>query len=233
MIAIDANNYKIVKVPEEAPDKNTVYDSTVIRLSEQHVSGSLARVHTGYDAWNIVNENKHNNTKKNRDRLVKAITARGTDKYVVTKYDLATSDAADKSVTVYADFSIGDYANQVGRQYIVNMNLCRKYEDMRIADSARIVGRYYSNKQKTKEVVVLQIPDGYRVSYLPKAAKGGADGLWNYSISYKADKNSVTLTKEYTFNTLCITPEQFNTNNKLVDEVKKLYRESVVLTAKK
>jgi hypothetical protein len=115
------------------------------------------------------------------------------------------------------------------------MNLNHTVPGMRINDAGRAVPYYLDNKEVTREYVELNIPEGYKVTYLPKDAQGNVDSLWSYKISYKADPKTgkVTLSKEYQVNTMAISPEKFEAHNKMVDDLRNLYKETVVLTAKK
>jgi hypothetical protein len=100
-------------------------------------------------------------------------------------------------------------------------------------DTERNVGYYYPNKEKVKEVVILDIPEGYKVTHLPGEAHGGLDGVWSYKISYKADKKQIVLTKEYELQSLSLDAKEFARNNKVIDDLNHAYKESVVLTANK
>ena len=231
-IAIDATHYKIVKIPVVPADKNVVTDTTFIHLANNNVQGSLKQTHMGYPAWDIAYVEKYLK-EKDRDDYIRKILARGSSKYHQVKYDLKTSETGNKDATLAADFTIDDYAHKVGKEYIVNMNLSRTFGDERMNDSERRVGYYFPYKEKTKEVVVMDIPEGYKVTHLPGAAHGGLEGVWSYSISYTADKKKIVLTKEYERQSLSLSPGQFANNNKIIDKLNNDYKESVVLTAKK
>jgi len=230
MIAIDANTYKIVTVPIAAADKNVTVDSTYMSFTDRKVTGTAKQYYQGYEAWDIGVMQLY--LKGNDwDKAVKALTTRGSDKYIQTHNVVYTGKTPNKDATIEAGFTIDDYVQNVGKQYIVNMNVKRTYEDKEIDVDGRKVPCYYDYKQKTKEVVVLDIPKGYRVAHVPASAHGSVDGVWNYKITYKADKSKITLVKEYELNTLSVSPGQFAGNNKMVDDLKNLYKESVVLTA--
>mgnify|MGYP006921735012 CR=1 FL=1 len=80
----------------------------------------------------------------------------------------------------------------------------------------------------------MNLPKGARVSYVPKNAKGGADGILSYNISYKVDNaaRTVTMTREYVLKSMTIQPSQFAALNKVADQLNELYKETVVLTGK-
>lgn len=229
MIAIDASNYKIVAIPEEDAASNLVVDTTVMSINDYAVAGKVKLAYQGYGAWNLRQKMMYHKG-EDREKAIKAITQRGSNKYIQTAYDLDIANTGNNDAVVSADFNIDGYVQRAGKECYVNMNLNREFEDRRINDAERKVPYCYEYKQKTKEVVVLNLPEKCKVKYLPKDATGSVDGLWNYKISYKADKKTVTLTKEYELNTLAVNQPQFAANNKMVDDLKKIYKESVVLT---
>jgi hypothetical protein len=230
MIAIDATTYKVVTVPVEAADKNVTVDSTFIGITDYAIAGNVKLEYKGYQAWDTrMNMMFHKG--EEREKAVKALTQRGSNKYTQAKYDYLPTGNDDRDVSINAAFKVDDYVQKVGKECYVNMNLRHNFENNRINDPERKVPYFFDYKQRANEVVVLDIPKGYKVSYLPKDAQGAANGLWSYKISYKADKEKVTLTKEYVLNTLSVDERQFAENNKMVDDLKKLYKETVVLTA--
>lgn len=231
MIAIDEKTYKIVTIPEAPANQNVTVDSTFLTLNERTLSGTVKQSYKGYGAWEIGLLMAMHNQKEEREKAIKEITGRGSNKYTQGKFDVNASQTGGKDVTISSDFSIDDYVQKVGKQCYINMNLNRDYENKLIDTKGRKVPYFNDYKEKKKEIVVLEIPKGYRVAHLPPAATGAADGLWAYKISYKADGRKITLTKEYELKTLSISPKQFADNNKLVDNLKKNYNESVVLTA--
>ena len=133
---------------------------------------------------------------------------------------------------ISGSFTIEDYVHNIGKDYIVNMNLNRNMDDDHIDTTGRLAPWFFNYKNIQKEVVVLEIPAGYKVTYLPTDAQGKLDDMWNYRISYKSDGKKIVQTREYTINTLSISRRYFNENNKAIDDLEKQYKESVVLTAK-
>ncbi|MBC7552974.1 MAG: transglutaminase domain-containing protein [Taibaiella sp.] len=236
MVAIDKDNFKIVTIPVVAADKNITVDNTHIRISEDNyrdLKGSFNITYQGYKAWNLAYHfGTSTKDKEEREKDVTKITARGSNKYELDKYSLKMTETGDKEMAITGDFNIGGYVNNVGKEYIINMNLLRHFADDYIDTNGRKAAWYHDFKNNTKEVVVLDIPAGYKVTHLPRNAQGKFNDMWNYSITYKTDGKTITLTKEYTLNTLTIAPHYFAANNKAVKELDQQYKESVVLTAK-
>lgn len=237
MIAIDKDNYKIVTIPVVDADKNVTVDSTFVRISDVNdndLKGRLKVKMSGYAAWNLgAALQKYTRDKEEREKIVKHLTGRGSDKFLLNEYKLKIRDTGNRDISIIGDFIIGDYVRHIKKDVIVNMNVLRTFEDDYIDTTDRKVAWYHDYKNVRKEIVVMEIPEGYKVTYLPKNATGKLDDNWNYSISYKADKKFITLTKEYKVNTLTVGPKQFVANNQAISALENQYKESVVLTAKK
>ena len=170
----------------------------------------------------------YRNDKEKAD-AIKAITSRGSNKYIQKEFDYQV--LPDKMVRAKSVFEIQDYVQQVGKEWYINLNLQRSYENQWIDKKERTVPQENDFKNVLRQVVTLEIPKGYRVSYLPPPFERGADNLWSCKISYKSDGNVVRLMKEFEMNTLYIQPDQFEANNKLVEELREQYKESIILTA--
>jgi len=235
MIAIDKDHYKIVTIPVVPADKNVTIDSSFIRMSANNgtLDGEFKDKYVGYPAWNLGYVlGYETKDKEETEKLVEKLTARGSDKYDLGKYKLTASEKGNRDVSISGNFTVEGYVHNIGKDYIINMNLTRFMEDEHIDTTDRKAAWYFKYKNIVKEVVVLDIPAGYKVTYLPKNAQGKLDDMWSYKISYKSDGKKITQTREYTINTMSISPRYFNEHNKVVDELEKQYKESVVLTAK-
>ena len=236
MIAIDRDHYKIVTIPVVPAEKNVTVDSSFIRMSDKNSStleGEFKAKYVGYPAWNLgFVLGYETKDKEETEKLVEKLTTRGSDKYDLGKYKLTTSEKGNRDVSINGNFDVEGYVHNIGKDYIVNMNLTRFMEDEHIDTTDRKAAWYFKYKNIVKEVVVLDVPAGYKVTYLPKNAQGKLDDMWSYKITYKSDGKKITQTREYTINTMSISPRYFNEHNKVVDELEKQYKESVVLTAK-
>jgi hypothetical protein len=233
-IMLDNDHHKVVKIPEAPASQNVLIDNTTMNLEYNDVTGTTYQRYSGYGAWDIAENLAYLNRKEDRDEYIKDLTSRGNSKYLVTRYDANASKSGNRDVTINANYKLGGYAQQVKREYFVNMNVKTTFSSLRMNEEDRNIAMFLPYKKTIKETVTLNIPKGYRLKSLPKNAKGGKEGLWSYSITYKSDaKNgTVTLSKEYVLHTMHIAPSQFEANNALVDELKKQYKETVVLTAK-
>ena len=171
--------------------------------------------------------------KEEREKIVRILAARGSDKFLLENYKLKTKETGNKDIIMSGNFTVGNYIHHLKKDVIVNMNILRHFEDDYIDTTDRKAAWYHDYKNLQKEVVILEIPKNYKVTYLPKNASGKLDDKWSYIITYKNDGKNIILTKEYKLNTMVVPPSKFVENNKAIVALENQYKESVVLTAKK
>jgi Transglutaminase-like enzymes, putative cysteine proteases len=228
LIHIDKDHYKVLNVPVMPGSDNVTVDSTKVTLSGKGLAGSVVQNIQGYGAWTLEQIMLYKNDKEKED-AIKSITARGSNKYIQKAFDFQV--LPDRTVRAKSSFEIQDYVQQVGKEWYINLNLQRSYDNQWINMKERMVSQENSYKNITRQIVTLEIPKGYHVSYLPPAFEKGSNKLWKYSLRYENAGKAVRLIKEFEMNTLYIEPEQFEENNKLVEDLRKQYKESIILTA--
>lgn len=229
LIGIDEKNYKIVLVPETPASFNGYTDSTFMKINNRDIVGSCVIGFTGYMSWDMQTTMMYTK-EKDKEQTARSISARGSNKYVQNSFSYIQSDTGYKNTSLAATFTIGDYVQMAGKEYYVNMNVKRNYDGSHIDTQGRAVPYYFKYKDVEKEVVVLDVPAGYHVSYLPPDGKGALGDIWSYAISYKSIAGKVVLTKEYVLNSMSVPVARFAAHNQMVEDLKKQYKESVVLT---
>lgn len=229
MIAIDEKHFEIIRIPETDLAQNTITDSTTMHIDGKKLAGKLSITYKGYPAWDLGNYLMYYKNQE-RDKFILGFTSRGSNKFIQSSYDYTPLANEYKDNRISADFMIDDYVQDIEKESIVNMNIQRYFDGIWIDGKDRTSPYQFSYKKKVKEVVTLNIPDGYKTSYIPPDAARSLDGAWSYKISYNTTPKLITLIKEYELNTLSIKPSMFEENNKMVEELRKQYKESVVLT---
>jgi hypothetical protein len=230
LIGMGENKYTIVKVPEANAAQNIMTDTTYLRLKGDMLEGTVVIRYKGYPAWDIATRMMYKNENE-KANAVRSMTSRGSNKYIQTGFDYKISEDHAKDVYLRSDFQIGDYIQKAGAERYINLNLHRYYERDLLDTLVRKAPVERKYKIRTRQVVVFEIPAGFRLSYLPPDASGGVPGLWSYRISYHQSGTKVQLVKEYEVNSLYIKPEQFVAHNRLVNDLGAQYKESIILTA--
>jgi len=230
MIAISEKEYKIITVPEKEANENVIIDTTIMKISKRKASGKLIVAYKGYPAWDMQARLMYN-TAADRKELLKFMNARGSNKYTQENSKFTITDTLDKSCQMTADYAIDEYISCVDKEYFVNMNVNRYMDETYIDTAGRSVPFYFKYKSIERECVMLDIPEGFHVSYLPPGNSETIKDGWSYNIKYRQVGRYVILTKEYNVNSMSVKPPSFLQHNKMIEDLKNQYKESVVLTS--
>jgi hypothetical protein len=228
LIGISEKEYKIIKVPVTDVSENAIVDTTELEIKGDELTGRATLYLKGYTSWDVQQSMQY---RKNdaRDNYARNLLIRGSNKYDQKSYTYTVSDTGDKSCRFSSVFTIPDHLKKVGNEYYLNMSMDRDKEY--IDTAGRNVPFYFRFRSTDREVVILTIPDGYHASYLPPTIEGNVNGLWHYKVKYSQIGRKLVLEKEFKTLSLTIPPSDFVTYNMAMDELKKHYKESVVLKA--
>lgn len=228
LISLDATRYEVVKVPETNAAQNTVVDSTRLTVStDGSLAGDVYIAYTGYPAWDLTGLMRFSDPTE-RDRTFRGLTSRGSNKYAQRSFDYKAA-GSNEPFRIGSSFELKDYARALDGELFVNLNLQHTYESDAVDVTKRAVPIQQEYKQRVRQVTVLDIPAGYKVTYMPPAVSASEPSLWSYRIRYEQTAKSVMLIKEYEMVTLMIEPTQFAAHNRMVEALRKAYKESVVL----
>jgi hypothetical protein len=159
-----------------------------------------------------------------KDRLY-----RGSNKFRLESFQIG--DRSDKAhMQITGEFALQDYARHIGNDWYLNMNLVKWYEHDEIDYPKRKMPIEFEFHDQRKYVIVLNIPPGYHVSYMP-AGKSYHNKVWGFRISYENKGGQLILTEEFDNDYLLLTADQFADWNKVLENLFPLYKETVSLTA--
>lgn len=229
LISDNADHYEAVTIPITNSDRSIVVDSSHVQVSDNNMTGNVSIQLSGYNAWGIKTILKYKNENE-KEETFNRITQRGNNKYRQESFDYNIFENPNKEVVISAGFDLPGYVRKAGKDYYINMNLLRNTvgDNTDLEDRNAPIERDY--KEVSKQIVVLDIPKGYKVSHLPDPKQEKLEGIGSYSIHYATDGKTVTLSKELTMDALYIQPKQFKEFDKMVSSLQNNYKESIVLT---
>ncbi|MCG7860076.1 hypothetical protein MD537_24055, partial [Flavihumibacter sediminis] len=73
------------------------------------------------------------------------------------------------------------------------------------------------------------IPEGYKVSYLPKG-KSFRNYIWGFDIQYEQKNNQIIMTQEFYNEHLLLQPEHFKEWNEVLENLFPQYKESISIS---
>ena len=232
LIAISANEHKIIRVPEVDVNKSTLVDSTYITLSGNGIKGFSSVYYNGYFGSDVYTRLMYSDAKETKD-YVKYRMGKASNKFILGNYNISKLSNTDKAVNIQADFEVPDYSKKVADELYINLNLEKFFTDHNIIDTAKrkipIENEY---KYLIKQYTVLEIPEAYNVTYMPKDFTLD-NPAFSFAIKYSKEGNKIIAMQEFTSKYLLMHPKDFAEWNNAVKKINNQYKEQVVLETRK
>jgi transglutaminase-like putative cysteine protease len=230
LIGIDAKRYEVKTVPVMAKEKNLLFDSVVVRIDNNQLTGTghtsltgYPKVFGGYD----LDRAEAEDVKKSVTRLI----GKGSNKFFLDDYKITGVEQRDQPTRVTYTFRIADYFQRIGDEIYINLNMNKDFYNTYIDVAARKSPKENEYQYIEYDDVEVAIPEGYIVDYLPPDVKHDGDIL-GYEMVYKALQGRITFHKKMYVNYLIMQPSEFAQWNESVKKVSEAYRESIILKKK-
>jgi Domain of Unknown Function with PDB structure (DUF3857)/Transglutaminase-like superfamily len=230
LIGISDKEYKILTVPTAAISQSGMVDSTFISFTSDGVKGKEKVDYFGYLGSDNYSSLLYKDEKETKD-FVKTRMGKASNKFILGDYKITETDPSNNIINIAADFEIPGYGKKVGNEYYLNLNLEKLFENQKIDTSKRKVPIENDYKYIFKQYNILQIPDGYSVSYKPENFKFENE-LVSIKIEYEIKNGKVIAYQELQNKSLFIDTEKFNLWNAAAEAVAMPYKEQIVLEKK-
>jgi hypothetical protein len=228
-LMINDKEYKVLTVPVIPKEKNLYVDSTFINITDKEISGNISINMEGYFAESMNATLTYTDQKDWKDRL-KGNFNRGSNKFNLLSMEVG--DRSDKNkIRLTGKFQLLDYAKKLADEYYINLNLLRHFEHQEIDYPKRKSPIESPFLFTRKYVIVLNIPAGYKVSYLPEG-KSFHNDVWGFDLKYEQKAQQIIYSFQYDNNHLLLTPDKFEAWNKVLENLLPLYKESISLEKK-
>jgi hypothetical protein len=225
MIGIGENKYQIIRVPIAKKENNITIDSTFMEVTEKGIAGHIKVELSGYFATTLREILNYKNEKE-KDDYLKERFSRGSNKISFTNWKIVQD--SDRNI-VTADFILEGYAKKLGNEWYLNMNLIKLYEHEEIDFPKREIPIEFKFLEHSSFVTALKIPDGFKISYLPKSTKYN-NKTWGFNLQYSSTNGYVYLNQEFDNDYLMLEPDRFEEWNKVLENLFPNYKETISLS---
>jgi hypothetical protein len=214
-------------VPEVEAVRNIQTDTLYIKLEGKKLVGrgvSYFRGYSRFEMYHLISQKD----KTTQHTTLKNYFQKGNNKFLINNFAIANMDERDKDLIITYTFNLADYAQVLGNDIFINLNMEKVGTDDPIKDDRKVP---IENNYKRVQInhVVFEIPEGYKVTYLPENTKF-SDPLFGYSIDYATQNNKITVTHQLTNNYLLLKSDHFSRFNEMTKQLKNDYKESVNIT---
>jgi len=227
LLAVDANKYKVAKVPVMEKDINVYADTTHVLLEGEVARGKGTMAISGYAR--VFNSYRFTGKKDDREKKsVKAFLQKGNNKFFVKEYELSNLDNKDKPLVVNYKYRIEDYFQKIGDEIYINPSLKKPFFNQKIEENRKLAienDYKYTNRQ----VTIFELPEGYQVEYLPPSSSFKHD-YFGFELTYRKEEGKVYQELSVYVNYLILEKESFGDWNKMIKELNEAYREALILS---
>ena len=229
MVGLSENEYKIVRVPVIEKEKNVYADTTFIKLTDKGIQGSIRIGMTGYFAMDMYRSMNQTND-RSKEKFINNFLGRGGNKFKVNKYEII--DTGDpNSYNITGQFELEGVDRKIGDDWFLNLNFQKLFEHQEIDYPRRKLPVEFDFKSERQYVTVLEIPEGYKLSYKPES-KRYKNEVWGFELLYEEKKNQVILTQNFENNDLLLPVVKFQAWNKVLENLFPAYKETISLSKK-
>ena len=226
----NGNNFKVKKIPVVPAHLNKVVDTTYIQISNRDIIGTSNSTFSGYIKNNLFYNLE--NTRKEADikELYNKRFLKGSNKFLIKSYKEENKFSYDKDFSVSYNFSIQDYVQNIGSEIFINPHFNKIVSSVKTKED-RKYDIEFDYKRQFSHTNIIEIPDGYEVSYIPTSVSFTND-LISVNLSYSTDKNKIVCKQDVVFNFIKLNKEQQQKVNTFVEKTEKASKEIIILKKK-
>lgn len=230
LVGISETEYKILTVPIVDAKQNGMVDTTIISFTKEGIKGTQNVNYFGYLGEDHYNSLLYKNESETKS-FVKSRMGKASNKFILGKYSINNKDIENNRLGISAEFEIPGIGKKIGDEYFLNLNLEKLFENEIIDVEDRKVPFEENYKYVFKQFHILQIPEGYKVTYTPKDFTFEND-LVALKIKYETKNNTITSYQEVIKKKLLVYPNEFADWNKAANAITPHYKEQIVLQLK-
>ncbi len=213
LIGIADDSFQLVTVPVKDTSMSQAIDSITIDIKDKMIVGKGKAQLTGFDALDYFYRYENKNKEEIQEHF-KSYFAKGNNK--ANFEDVVIQPVVRGPMNFSYKFNLPDYVNYDQNEIYLNLNLDKELVLEKIIEGRKVP---VSMRHKTKKrlIVTLNIPEGYKIKYVPASARREND-VAGYSSTYELKNNQLVHIFDFYINTLLLQPSDFDKYNAVVNE---------------
>lgn len=231
MVGIGPDSFVLQTVPKVTPNQNLHVDTVILQLKNNRLEGYGTLEAIGYGKYTLTRKLLNKNYKK-RVSLLESMLEKGSNKFLIDTAYFTGLDDRDAATFIWYEYNLADYMQAYDDEYYLNMNLDRDLSTNKLdLEKRKGIPMEIDNTTKDIDNVILEIPEGYEVTYVPKNASFQGDDF-SFEITYEQKDGKLYFKKVLIIDTLMIEQDQFEEWNEMISALIAAYRETITLKRK-
>ena len=134
----------------------------------------------------------------------------------------------DEDLEISYDISIDNNITNIGSEMYVNPEIDFQFKNFRLEDD-RDIAYEFSNKYYIKNTTGINIPSGWKSTYLPEAVTIENDN-YAFHLAYNDEGGKIIYTKKIEIKNVLLSPELFEDWNKAIKMINTFYEDQIILS---
>ncbi len=230
LIGIDSSTFELFDVPVVAKEKNLVYDSISVEITNGEVKGTGELALSGYPKIHL--DYLHSNlTTEEFKQEIKETLNKGNNTFLLDSYEILQSGQREKPTQIKYTCKINNFVKSYNDETYFNFHLDKQELKYLINDSRGNVPIEMHHTIHEITCVELKLPEGFDVTFVPdNTSYSNKD--FGFSIEYFKSAKTLSMKKYFYCNKLMIDPNDFGEWTRMLKFLNKSYNESIILKHK-
>ncbi len=225
LISLGEQKYVVERVPVVSREENMMIDTSYVSLEGGTLTGKATMKLSGLvkvaNTYKLITQ-----TSTGQEKYLRRLLSKGSNKFLLSNYELQHVEDLDQPIEISYDFTVGDYYKEIGDELYVNLYLDKSLVGDLLKD--RKTPRENDYRYINRSSVVLDIPEGYKVEYVPDNMNQSWDHF-GFDITHKQVGNQVIVTKEFFVDYLLLNPDAFGQWNEGIKTYNQALRNTIIL----
>lgn len=226
LISISKDSFLLNQVPILTRNQNLYANNLSLKLDHDSLIGNYEMRYTGNYRSQILGFISEV-AEKDRTKYIEDFCRSGSDRAMVKLLTSHGENQLNDTLTYKFDFKIPKHAHTIDDKIFVNPSYNKYFLNDKIDTTNRSVSIEMYFPYEVKDTVMIDIPNGYKSSYLPKVMKFKKDHF-GFEVDYFVKKNKVYYSFYGYVDKQLITKEMFNEWNEMIDQLTDVFNESFI-----
>jgi hypothetical protein len=220
-------DFQVKKVPVVNALQNAIIDTTFLKIENGIVHGNSRTFISGYPKIDFFNDLENEDSEIKLKQFYNRRFSKGNNKFLVKSFTEKNKYDYDEDFIVNYKFEIDSYSKKLGDEIYINLNLNKDISRFK-TDKKRKTAIEYDYKRYFNYATKLEIPEGYKVDYIPETVSFSNDFI-TCEISYVLEGKNIMYNQKISLDFILLSLDQQKEVNKLIKRVEKNYKEIIVL----
>jgi len=223
----DGKGYVLDTIPIFNKDRNLNTRKFDLTINDNTLTGKCIQNYQGESHQEILYY--LNNMKKEKQKDFNEILITNEDKNMLVN-NITSSEITDKehAYRLEGELVIKNKISVFDNDYYIDLDFYKDFKD-EILKETRKSDINFDEKKYTKLLVNLEVPQGYKIKYLPEPMEI-KEKLFSFTVKYRSENNHLIYERIITIENGYIPKIEFENWNKAIKALSEKYNDTIILT---